>query len=144
VPSWWDWQETTTREWGAIGSRAGRRRLPAFRPEVEYPLLRLGAKGDLVVWAQERLITAGEELEVDGIFERRTRRAVRAFQEAHGLPADGRLGTDTWAQLVDYTPFRVEWAATVPVVSARGGRSGADRPRSASLPAKRDELAPPQ
>ena len=140
VPSWWDWQETEEREWGALGSRAGGRKLPGFRPEVEYPLLRLGAKGDLVVWAQERLITAGEELEVDGIFDRKTRRAVRAFQEAHGLPGDGQIGTDTWGQLVNYTPFRVEWAATTPIVSSLGERSPAHKPRSASLPPKGDEL----
>ncbi|HEY2052388.1 MAG TPA: peptidoglycan-binding domain-containing protein [Solirubrobacterales bacterium] len=146
VPSWWDWQETTTPEWGALGARTGRLKLPGFTPEVEYPLLRLGAKGDLVVWAQERLITAGEELEVDGIFEGKTRRAVRAFQEAHGLPGDGQLGSETWAQLVNYTPFGVEWAASTPIVSslARGarGRTAARRPLSASLPAKRDELTP--
>jgi hypothetical protein len=141
VPSWWDWQETNTRQWGALGARVGRLKIPALVPESEYPLLRLGAKGDLVVWAQERLITAGQEIEVNGIFEGRTRRAVRAFQEEHGLEGDGQLGSETWAQLVNYTPFRVEWAASTPIVSARGGRSGAHRPRSASLPAKRNELS---
>jgi len=165
APSWWDWQETNAREWGALGARVGRRKIPGFRPEVEYPLLRIGAKGDLVVWAQERLITAGDDVEVNGIFERRTRRAVRAFQEAHGLTGDGRLGGETWAQLVNYTPFKVEWASPTPIVSAlaRGtlgqsdgaGRTGdggrgrrlrgavAHRPRSATLPAVREELAPP-
>jgi hypothetical protein len=152
VPSWWDWQETNPAEWGALGARSGRRKLPGLRPEAEYPLLKIGAKGDLVVWAQERLITAGDDVEVNGIFERRTRRAVRAFQEAHGLEADGRLGSETWAQLVNYTPFRVDWAAGAPVVSslgrgplapgAPGGGDVARRPRSASLPAVRDELAP--
>jgi hypothetical protein len=142
VPSWWDWQETNTRQWGALGARVGRRKIPNLVPEDEYPLLRIGAKGDLVVWAQERLITAGQDVEVDGIFEGRTRRAVRAFQEEHGLKGDGQLGSDTWAQLVNYTPFRVEWAATTPIVSALSGPSGAQRPRSASLPPKRDELSP--
>jgi len=142
VPSWWDWQETNTLQWGALGARVGRRGIPGLVPETEYPLLRLGAKGDLVVWAQERLITAGQEVEVNGIFEGRTRRAVRAFQEEHGLEGDGRLGSETWAQLVNYTPFRVEWAAATPIVSSLGRRSAAHRPRSASLPAKRDELAP--
>ena len=140
VPSWWDWQETNTREWGALGARVGRRKIPGFSPEVEYPLLRIGAKGDLVVWAQERLITAGQELEVNGIFNRPMRRAVRAFQEEHGLMGDGQLGSDTWAQLVNYTPFRVEWAATTPIVSSARQRSAPHRPASASLPAERNEL----
>jgi Putative peptidoglycan binding domain len=145
APSWWDWQETTPPEWHALGVRAAARKLPGFKPEVAYPLLRLGAKGDLVVWAQERLLTAGAELEVNGIFERATRQAVRAFREAHGLPVDGRLGTDTWAQLVDYTPFKVEWAAGTSTAGAlafdaRPGTGGGSKPRSADLPAKRDEL----
>jgi hypothetical protein len=152
VPSWWDWQETIVPEWQALGSRQGRLKLPGFTPAVEYPLLRIGAKGDLVVWAQERLITAGDDVEVNGIFERRTRRAVRAFQEAHGLTPDGKLGSETWAQLVNYTPFRVEWAAAAPIVSSleRGaprsgphpGRPVAHKPLSATLPAVRDELSP--
>lgn len=144
VPSWWDWQETSTREWGALGARVGRLKIPALVPETEYPLLKIGAKGDLVVWAQERLITAGAELEVNGIFNRTMRRAVLAFQEEHGLEGDGQLGSETWAQLVDYTPLRVEWAASTPIVSARGQRSAPHRPASASLPPKRDELDPPR
>jgi len=169
VPSWWDWQETEVPEWQALGARQGRLKLPGFTPEDEYPSLRLGSQGDLVVWAQERLITAGEEVEVNGIFEAATRRAVRAFQEAHGLTGDGRLGDETWARLVDYTPFRVDWAAGAPILSSlgrgasgsglrgaraaagargrhragAGGRAAARKPRSASLPAIRDELTPP-
>ncbi len=149
VPSWWDWQETTVPEWRALGARSAARKLPGFSPEVEYPLLRIGAKGDLVVWAQERLITAGDEIEVNGIFDRTMRRAVRAFQEAHGLPGDGQLGSETWAKLVDYTPFKVEWGASRSVASslAHGARGGAGasaprKPLSASLPPRRDELVP--
>lgn len=141
VPSWWDWQETTPAEWGAIGAAGGSRVLPAAVPDIEYPLLKFGARGDLVVWAQERLLTAGAELEVNGIFERATRRAVRAFQEAHGLPVDGQLGTGTWAQLIDYTPFKVEWDAGMTTATAFGAVRAPRRPRSATLPPKRDELA---
>ncbi len=141
APSWWDWQETTPQEWEALGSTAGTEPIPGLEPAVEYPLLKLGAKGDLVVWAQEHLITAGAELEVNGIFERATRRAVRAFQEAHGVePFDGQLGQETWAQLVDYTPTPVEWAATSSTADAFGAERGPRRPRSASLPPRRDEL----
>ncbi|HEX3737170.1 MAG TPA: peptidoglycan-binding domain-containing protein [Solirubrobacterales bacterium] len=145
APSWWDWQETTTPEWGALGARVGARKLPGVHPEVEYPLLKIGAKGDLVVWAQERLITAGEELEVNGIFNQAPRRAVRAFQEAHGLPGDGQLGSETWAKLMAYAPFKVEWGASTSTASSlvRGARPGlARKPLSADLPPRRDELVP--
>jgi len=132
-----DWQETTVPEWGAIGSKAGNRMLPAVDAEVEYPLLKIGAKGDLVVWAQERLVTAGEEIEVDGIFNRTMRRAVRAFQEAHGLPGDGQLGSETWVQLMNYTPTAVDWGATASTASSLTSGplvTAARKPLSASLP----------
>jgi Putative peptidoglycan binding domain len=145
TPSWWDWQETTPPEWGALGASSGARKLPGVLPEVEYPLLKIGAKGDLVVWAQERLITAGAELEVNGIFDKPTRRAVRAFQEAHGILGDGQLGSETWVQLVNYAPTAIDWAGEAPLASSlsRGAakRLGARRPLSASLPPKRDELS---
>jgi hypothetical protein len=145
VPSWWDWQETTVPEWGALGSKAGNRTLPAVNAEVEYPLLKIGAKGDLVVEAQERLVTAGQGIEVDGIFNRTMRRAVRAFQEAHGLRGDGQLGSETWVQLMNYTPTPVNWGATASTASSLASGpllSAAHRPLSATLPPKRDELAP--
>ncbi len=140
VPSWWDWQETTPREWGAIGATAGARKLPALVPDSEYPLLKIGDKGDLVVWAQERLITAGEAVEANGIFEGATRRGVRAFQEAHGIEPDGQLSSETWAQLVDYTPYKVEWAGTTSITSSLGAGLSPRRPLSATLPPRRDEL----
>ena len=135
VPSWWDWQETTVPEWTALGSPSGALKLPAVTPETEYPLLKMKAKGDLVVWAQEHLVSAGDEVEVNGIFERATRHAVRTFQEAHGLPLDGEIGNETWEQLLDYTPVKVEWGASNQIAASLRA------PRSASLLPRRDELA---
>ena len=67
-PSWWDWQETTGS--GVGGARRHQRlaagdRLP---PSFTQPLLKRGSKGDLVVWAQEHLLAAGEDIPVNGIF----------------------------------------------------------------------------
>jgi peptidoglycan hydrolase-like protein with peptidoglycan-binding domain len=143
-PSWWDWQETAGKEWGALGARSAARPVTGYRIEVEHPLLKRGSKGDMVVWAQEHLVGAGVEVPVTGIFGNQTRTAVRAFQEAHGLEVDGRIGTDTWEALLSFTPEKVEWAA-----SARAGTSSAGarvrparRPLSASLPAKGYEIPP--
>jgi hypothetical protein len=150
VPSWWDWQETSSPEWNALGAKIGNRPLPAVDAEVEYPLLKIGAKGDLVVWAQERLVTAGQEIEVNGIFNRTMRRAVRAFQESQGMTGDGQLGSETWTRLMDYTPTAVNWAATASTASSLIGAPSlggplmpaAHKPLSATLPPVRDELAP--
>lgn len=139
-PSWWDWQETSGREWRALGVASALRPLPGYRLEVVHPLLKRGSKGDLVVWAQEHLIAAGAELPVTGVFGRRTARATREFKEARGLPANGVIDTETWNALLSYAPYRMRWSAGRARPSARA--RAATRPHSASLPAKAYEIPP--
>jgi len=138
--SWWDWQETGGREWGALRAAVGERPLARYRVEVEHPVLKRGDRGDMVVWAQQHLVAAGEALPVTGVFAKRTRAAVLRFQRDHGLPATGTIGTETWEALISYEPVRARWAAT-------RGRPGArprpaTRPLSASLPARAYEIGP--
>lgn len=138
-PSWWDWQETSGQEWGALGAASALRPVTGYRMEVVHPLLKKGAKGDMVVWLQEHLIAAGAELPVTGVFGRQTARAAREFKEAHGLPANGIVDTETWTALLAYTPYRETWTAR----RAPGARARpAHRPLSASLPAKAYEIPP--
>jgi hypothetical protein len=141
--SWWSWQETTGREWGALGRRV--KRIAGFRPSAQLPLLKKGSRGDMVVWAQEHLLGAGQSaLPVTGIFGAQTYSAVVAFQQQNGLYADGQIGTDTWVALLRATPVPVQWGARVTTskqrsIAARPG--GADAPLSGDMPAVRDELA---
>lgn len=67
---------------------------------VNYPTLRRGTKGDLVVQLQRLLSMDGSNLEIDGIFGGGTQSAVRAFQKRHGLVVDGIVGPKTWAELL--------------------------------------------
>jgi peptidoglycan hydrolase-like protein with peptidoglycan-binding domain len=39
---------------------------------------------------------------IDGRMGRQTREAIRAFQRAHNLPADGKVGKLTWNLLSEY------------------------------------------
>lgn len=63
--------------------------------------IRSGAIGPEVEDVQRRLADLGFASPGDlGVFDEATRRAVRAFQQRRGLPADGVVGPDTWASLV--------------------------------------------
>jgi hypothetical protein len=140
APSWWDWQETSGREWGALGATAAGRPVTGYRQSVSHPLLKKGSKGDMVVWAQERLVGAGAPLPVTGLFGRQTAAAVRAFQESRGLPVDGVVGTATWQALLTVTPYRMRWTAATGSGASSSRALPARRPLSASLPARADEL----
>lgn len=63
---------------------------------------RLGARGPIVIEIQTLLAAAGYSPgPVDGIFGSLTEAAVRAFQTAEPLPADGRVDSATFAALGD-------------------------------------------
>ena len=64
--------------------------------------LRKGAKGDNVRYLQTLLSERGYALGkwgIDGDFGNATEKAVKAFQKATGLQADGVVGPKTWAAL---------------------------------------------
>ena len=149
-PSWWDWQETNTAELGGArrDRRAGAgRRLPP--DHLAHPLLKRGSRGDLVVWAQEHLVGAGQtQLPVTGIFGKQTTAAVRAFQRAHGLRGRRRDRHRDLERAARVEPVRPRWAARRREAHAQRRRGAARRgappaaPLSASLPAKAYEIDP--
>ena len=146
-PSWWGWQETSTRTWGALGARTAGP-IAGYSPVVSHPMLQRGSRGDLVVWAQQHLVGAGQsQLPVTGFFGPQTTDAVRSFQLSRGLPVDGRIGTETWPSLLEATPVRPRWSARRARTRRGSGAHssrlvGPSRPRSASLPAKAYETNP--
>ena len=66
-----------------------------------HPMIRQGSTGVAVQELQQKLNNGGATppLVVDGIFGSKTRAAVVAFQNAHGLDADGIVGPLTWGQI---------------------------------------------
>ena len=150
--SWWDWQEAGSSGWTAISRPAGT--LPGYVPYKTLADVNPDDQGDLVVWAQERLVSAGYPIQVSGDYGYHTLLDVQAFQTAHGLTPDGIIGPATWAALLRYRIARVKWTVAKPhdkatVTSAAITAAQRARPTtlvepvpaSASLPAKRDEIA---
>jgi hypothetical protein len=155
--SWWDWQAAASYSWRWISNYVTE--LGSTAAVQGMPILRKGAAGDLVVWAQEHLRSAGETVAVDGGFGQQTLTAVKGFQLAHGLTADGVIGSATWTALLGYQPAPVTWSKptakkavrrsgrlTARAVAAAdaGGRTKLAAPLSALLPDAHQELSAPQ
>lgn len=68
---------------------------PPPKPIVENPFLLKGARGDAVARLQRIL-----KIEDDAVFGTKTEAAVKAFQKAHKLVADGKVGVYTWRALL--------------------------------------------
>ena len=142
--SWWNWQSSTTGTWQALSQSVGP--LTGVIADTSLAPIGLHAAGDVVVWAQEHLVTAGEPITIDGGFGPQTLAAVENFQSAHGLPVDGVIGTLTWQALLRYAPASVKWVhrgKRIVATPASARRAGIVEPvpKSASLRAKRDEIA---
>jgi Putative peptidoglycan binding domain len=124
--SWWSWQHTSTSGWDAVGQAIDPL---TTAPAPEFALLAKGAKGDLVVWAQQHLRGAGATVAVDGDFGPATESAVKSFQSGAALPASGKIDTPTWQALLQHAPAKKNWRK-------------AAAPKNAKLPAKRYEITP--
>jgi hypothetical protein len=148
--SWWDWQEASPTMWRAISRPAGA--LAGYAAYNQLATIKRGSKGDLVVWAQEHLLSAGYTVGVDGGFGPQTQQAVADFQTAHGLLADGVVGTETWTALLRYRDARISWTtrhgvrvrAAIAAHAQLAGltpRATATVPKSAHARARRNEIA---
>ncbi|MGE5636965.1 MAG: peptidoglycan-binding domain-containing protein, partial [Nocardioidaceae bacterium] len=106
--SWWEWRQAAPSGWSAIAAPFS----AAASYDPGWPTLRRGAKGDLIVWAQEHLRGAGfASLAVDGGFGAGTPQALPAFQAARGLPQTGALDPATWPALLAAPVVAPDWAS---------------------------------
>jgi N-acetylmuramoyl-L-alanine amidase len=66
--------------------------------------IQVGDRGQDVLDVQHRLGAFGSHIdpdELEGLFGYSTESAVRAFQQRRGLLVDGKVGPETWAELVE-------------------------------------------
>lgn len=64
------------------------------------PTVKKGAKGNITRLIQERLVSVGFSLTVDGDFGSTTLAKVKKFQSNRGLTSDGIVGKNTWSYLL--------------------------------------------
>lgn len=73
---------------------------PTVKPVGDWPLYRSGDSGPAVYAIQYLLNAEGYTLTADGQFGPQTATAVKSFQGAKGLAADGIAGPNTWTALI--------------------------------------------
>jgi putative peptidoglycan binding protein len=137
--SWWSWQSAASSGWTAIAPPAP---APVTPPPAGYPLLKSGSKGDVVLWAQEHLMSAGQPVSTSGVYDSATVNAVSSFQSANALPVTGQVDANTWPVLLRLPPAPVSWTSKRARASAASAPHRRNGPRSAFLRAKRYEIPP--
>jgi len=89
-------------------SAVGTATFPAGFANAELPtrpVLKSGSKGEAVVELQATLKLLGYyNGSVNGVYDANTMKAVRQFQKAAGIKADGIAGSTTWSRLFPASP----------------------------------------
>ncbi len=88
------------KTWSALNAATAPKPTPPASSGGSGPTLRMGDRGEPVKALQNRLNALGYKAgSADGVFGNGTLSAVKAFQKAKGLPADGVVGPKTWDKL---------------------------------------------
>lgn len=74
--------------------------VPSYWYSIKLPLLKPGMTDDTVITVQRLLYAYGYQASVSGMMDEATVAAVKAYQTAHDLDADGEVGGMTWADLL--------------------------------------------
>jgi peptidoglycan hydrolase-like protein with peptidoglycan-binding domain len=88
------------------------------------PTLSQGSKGKWVSTLQSDLTFVGYPTTVDGQFDATTAQSVNAFKTAHGFTADGVMGSEAWAVLLQ----AVQQIESTPTAKARLNPDGSVTP----------------
>jgi N-acetylmuramoyl-L-alanine amidase len=71
-----------------------------MNPEVQYPTIKVGSKGEHVKIVQNKLKELGYTITVDGDFGKGTDAVVKQFQKMYKLTQDGIVGRGTWEKIL--------------------------------------------
>jgi peptidoglycan hydrolase-like protein with peptidoglycan-binding domain len=109
--SWWDWAWTTQMHmWDSVNALLN---TPTHfdGPDMLWPVLRDGSRGDDVLWLQEHLARDFAAQRITGQFAGQTLADLDAFQSQHGLAVTGTTDAATWQALLALAPVTVDWPA---------------------------------
>ncbi|MDO9352557.1 MAG: peptidoglycan-binding domain-containing protein [Solirubrobacteraceae bacterium] len=95
--SWWRAEITAQPTWNVLNEAAP---APVALPDPGWPSLKAGDSGDLVRRLQTLLVAAGATITADGQFGPATLNALRSYQAARALPANGQTDATTWQALI--------------------------------------------
>ena len=73
----------------------------ATKDVIKKHYLKMGDKGEHVMWLQKALINRGYNIEADGSFGSKTKEAVMSYQKSRGLKVDGYAGCETHSAIID-------------------------------------------
>jgi peptidoglycan hydrolase-like protein with peptidoglycan-binding domain len=71
-----------------------------MNPEIQYPIIKVGSKGEYVTILQNKLKELGYTITVDGDFGKGTYTIIKQFQKMYNLTQDGIVGKNTWKILM--------------------------------------------
>ncbi|MGN0526240.1 MAG: peptidoglycan-binding protein [Acutalibacteraceae bacterium] len=111
---------------------------------MAYSTISYGSSGNDVKKLQEKLNSAGYNLDVDGQFGPKTQSAVKDYQKKNGLEVDGIVGTNTWNSLNGGSAKNTVSQSTSKNSTTSAKTSSTSRPtykESAALTAAKKQLA---
>jgi hypothetical protein len=94
--SWWNWEQAQPTAWPTLVAplTGGLAAAPA------YPTVRRGARGDMVLWAKDRLRRIGRLPSPGNVFDLAMQIDLVAVQTAAGIAPTGLLDAPTWSYLL--------------------------------------------
>lgn len=106
-----NWNNYNKIHEAVVSSQDSLNLLNSIQKNPTLPLLIINTPKNNVAYVkllQDTLKSQGYELEVNGIFDEKTKLAVMDYQSSNGLTKDGKVGRNTWKSILELNDINVE------------------------------------